>query len=147
MQYDRFFLSEYYQKCEIQFLGLANIHSIRYSFQKLRALCWESSETNWFQSLETCQWIYHLWALLASAVRVAEALQVDGRPVLVHCSDGWDRTTQIVSLAKLFLDPHYRTMKVKIAGFSSYGSCDCALFSGFQRAYRKRMDRVWAQVC
>ena len=30
--------------------------------------------------------------------------------VLVHCSDGWDRTPQIVSLAQLMLDPYYRTI-------------------------------------
>eukprot|EP01103_Thecamoeba_quadrilineata_P007129 TRINITY_DN1690_c0_g1_i3.p1 TRINITY_DN1690_c0_g1~~TRINITY_DN1690_c0_g1_i3.p1 ORF type:complete len:689 (-),score=109.67 TRINITY_DN1690_c0_g1_i3:128-2194(-) len=30
--------------------------------------------------------------------------------VIVHCSDGWDRTAQIVSLAEILLDPHYRTM-------------------------------------
>jgi hypothetical protein len=28
---------------------------------------------------------------------------------LVHCSDGWDRTTQIVSLCMLIADPFYRT--------------------------------------
>ncbi|NXU67251.1 MTMR4 protein, partial [Horornis vulcanius] len=30
---------------------------------------------------------------------------------LVHCSDGWDRTPQIVALAKILLDPYYRTME------------------------------------
>lgn len=109
-----FFSLENYQKCEIQFLGLANIHAIRYSFQKLRSLCWETPETNWFQNLDACQWIYHMYALLTSALRVVEALHVEGRTVLVHCSDGWDRTTQIVSLAKLLLDSHYRTMKVRL---------------------------------
>ncbi len=35
--------SEYYQKCEVQFMGLANIHTIRASFQQLRSLL--STET------------------------------------------------------------------------------------------------------
>jgi len=26
-------------------------------------------------------------------------------------SDGWDRTSQLVSLAQMLLDPHYRTIK------------------------------------
>uniref|UniRef100_A0A804P8I1 Myotubularin phosphatase domain-containing protein n=1 Tax=Zea mays TaxID=4577 RepID=A0A804P8I1_MAIZE len=30
-------------------------------------------------------------------------------PLLCFCSDGWDRTTQLVSLACLLLDPYYRT--------------------------------------
>ena len=34
------------------------------------------------------------------------------RPVLVHCSDGWDRTAQVVPLAELMLDPYYRTIEV-----------------------------------
>ena len=28
--------------------------------------------------------------------------------MIVHCSDGWDRTPQIASLAQLLLDPYYR---------------------------------------
>jgi hypothetical protein len=31
--------------------------------------------------------------------------------VLVHCSDGWDRTSQMSALAQLLLDPYYRTVK------------------------------------
>lgn len=34
-----------------------------------------------------------------------------GTSVLVHCSDGWDRTAQIVSLCKLIADPSYRTFE------------------------------------
>ena len=30
---------------------------------------------------------------------------------LVHCSDGWDRTTQLTSLVQLLMDPYYRTIK------------------------------------
>ena len=31
--------------------------------------------------------------------------------MLVHCSDGWDRTAQLTSLAQLLLDPYYRTIE------------------------------------
>lgn len=34
-----------------------------------------------------------------------------GDPVLVHCSDGWDRTSQLASLAQLLVDPYYRTIE------------------------------------
>ena len=30
--------------------------------------------------------------------------------MLVHCSDGWDRTSQLVTLAVVLLDPHARTL-------------------------------------
>jgi len=38
---------------------------------------------------------------------VATALE-SGDPVLVHCSDGWDRTSQLCALAQILLDPFYR---------------------------------------
>lgn len=31
--------------------------------------------------------------------------------VVVHCSDGWDRTSQLTALSMLLLDPYYRTLK------------------------------------
>jgi hypothetical protein len=29
---------------------------------------------------------------------------------VVHCSDGWDRTSQLSATAQLLLDPYYRTV-------------------------------------
>jgi len=31
--------------------------------------------------------------------------------VVVHCSDGWDRTAQLTSLSLLMLDGYYRTIR------------------------------------
>lgn len=49
--------------------------------------------------------------VLSGARRVAEVLHEDGASVLVHCSDGWDRTPQMVALAQLILDPYYRSIR------------------------------------
>ncbi len=35
---------------------------------------------------------------------------------LVHCSDGWDRTSQLTSLAQLIMDPYYRTFSGFMVG-------------------------------
>ena len=39
-----------------------------------------------------------------------QAVTDEGTSVLVHCSDGWDRTAQTCSLATLMIDPFYRTL-------------------------------------
>jgi myotubularin-related protein 1/2 len=49
----------------------------------------------------------------------------DGLTFFILCSDGWDRTTQLVSLANLLLDPYYRT------------------FTGFQVLTRKLLGYVF----
>ncbi|XP_066500866.1 myotubularin-related protein 3 isoform X2 [Hoplias malabaricus] len=103
---------EYYPNCEVVFMGMANIHSIRKSFQSLRFLCTQMPDpANWLSALESTKWLQHLSLLLKAALLVVNAVDRDQRPVLVHCSDGWDRTPQIVALSKLLLDPYYRTIE------------------------------------
>ncbi|XP_041078816.1 myotubularin-related protein 3-like isoform X6 [Polyodon spathula] len=103
---------EYYPNCEVVFMGMANIHSIRKSFQSLRLLCTQMPDpANWLSALEGTKWLQHLSVLLKVSLLVVNAVDRDLRPVLVHCSDGWDRTPQIVALSKLLLDPFYRTIE------------------------------------
>ncbi|XP_077299072.1 uncharacterized protein LOC143920201 isoform X4 [Arctopsyche grandis] len=101
---------QYYPCAEIQFMCLPNIHSVRKSFQALRALAAEPPDhANWHSVLERSLWLQAIGGLLRTATIVARAVHIGGRPTLVHCSDGWDRTPQIVSTAQLMLDPYYRT--------------------------------------
>ncbi|XP_029924410.1 myotubularin-related protein 4 isoform X3 [Myripristis murdjan] len=103
---------EYYPNCEVMFMGMANIHAIRNSFQALRAVCSQIPDPgNWLSALESTRWLQHLSVMLKAATLVCSAVERDGRPVLVHCSDGWDRTPQIVALSKILLDPFYRTLE------------------------------------
>ncbi|KAM4545046.1 phosphatidylinositol-3,5-bisphosphate 3-phosphatase MTMR4 isoform 2-T2 [Odontesthes bonariensis] len=103
---------EYYPNCEVMFMGMANIHAIRNSFQALRTVCSQIPDPgNWLSALESTRWLQHLSVMLKAATLVCSAVEREGRPVLVHCSDGWDRTPQIVALAKVLLDPYYRTLE------------------------------------
>lgn len=58
----------------------------------------------------TCSdWLVHNYRILSSAEKIASKLE-EGQVVLVHCSDGWDRTAQLTSTVALLLDPYYRTI-------------------------------------
>jgi len=62
------------------------------------------------QGIEQSQWLRHLRAVLEASVYMADAI-VLGTSVVVHCSDGWDRTSQTCAVAQLLLDPFYRTIQ------------------------------------
>ena len=103
--------TEYYTNSEIQFMNLENIHVIRSSFQSLRLLCQTKNDNKLFLSqLENTKWLNHLSGIIKAAITVTSAIDQSAKPVLIHCSDGWDRTPQILALSKLLLDPHYRTI-------------------------------------
>uniref|UniRef100_A0A8C2A6C3 Myotubularin related protein 4 n=1 Tax=Cyprinus carpio TaxID=7962 RepID=A0A8C2A6C3_CYPCA len=122
---------EYYPNCEVMFMGMANIHSIRNSFQSLRAVCSQIPDPgNWLSALESTRWLQHLSVMLKAASLVCSAVEREGRPVLVHCSDGWDRTPQIVALAKILLDPFYRTIEVNM---TTHGSVGISLFFSYTK--------------
>ena len=48
--------------------------------------------------------------ILSGAVSIVDLID-SGHSVLIHCSDGWDRTAQLSALALLLLDPYYRTLE------------------------------------
>ncbi len=69
------------------------------------------SHNSWLTLLDNSKWLSNIACLIKSALIVVNAVDIEERPVLVHCSDGWDRTPQIVALAELMLDPYYRTIE------------------------------------
>jgi len=90
---------------------IPNLHRVRESFHALRELvegC--PCDSMWLTSLAKTGWLESIRQLLAAALTVARLLHDrDRRLVVVHCSDGWDRTAQVASLAQVLLDPFYRT--------------------------------------
>ncbi|XP_020788650.1 myotubularin-related protein 7b isoform X1 [Boleophthalmus pectinirostris] len=104
---------DHYTNIKLQFIGIENIHVMRSSQQKivdvgeLRA----PSMTDFLWGLENSGWLKHIKAVLDAGAFIARAVADEGVSVLVHCSDGWDRTAQACSVASVLLDPFYRTIK------------------------------------
>lgn len=84
-----------------QYVGNENID---HSYQPGSSIIMIRTRWNGTRQLEE---IHRL--VIAGAVSICENV-IRGTVVLVHCSDGWDRTAQLVALAMLMLDPYYRTM-------------------------------------
>ncbi|XP_066515509.1 myotubularin-related protein 8 isoform X2 [Hoplias malabaricus] len=102
-----------YANIRFQFQGIENIHVMRSSLQKLLELCAQKSLTmsDYLTGLENSGWLRHIKAVMDAGFFLAKAVGDEGASVLVHCSDGWDRTAQVCSLASILLDPYYRTIK------------------------------------
>ncbi|KAM4732682.1 myotubularin-related protein 7a [Anableps anableps] len=101
-----------YSNIKFQFMGIENIHVMRNSQQKMLEVCElrSPSMSDFLEGLESSGWLKHIKAVLDTGVFIAKAV-AEGVSVLVHCSDGWDRTAQVCSVACVLLDPYYRTLK------------------------------------
>ena len=100
---------EHYTKCEFQFLGIENIHVMRKSLERLESDGWLASDwlkerVEIFEEIFIEGWgnktkatsVKHIYAVMDVSNKVKQAVQ-EGKTVIVHCSDGWDRTSQVCS--------------------------------------------------
>eukprot|EP01062_Namystynia_karyoxenos_P023046 TRINITY_DN18870_c0_g1_i2.p1 TRINITY_DN18870_c0_g1~~TRINITY_DN18870_c0_g1_i2.p1 ORF type:complete len:1063 (+),score=307.76 TRINITY_DN18870_c0_g1_i2:86-3190(+) len=104
----------HYDSCRQVNANVGNIHAMSRSLRELKLLLsgrTAADEENWLQLLHATQWTQHLQRIMQVSVRVVQMLDREGTSVLVHCTNGWDRTSQIVTLAMLLCDPHYRTIE------------------------------------
>ncbi|KEI37517.1 uncharacterized protein L969DRAFT_89472 [Mixia osmundae IAM 14324] len=104
---------EHYKACKKAYLGIDNIHIMRASLAAVNDALWDAETTGVLsrRALRKSGWLKHLTAILEGAVLIARNVHINNSHVLVHCSDGWDRTSQLSALAQICLDPYYRTME------------------------------------
>ncbi|RLN88154.1 hypothetical protein BBJ28_00009063 [Nothophytophthora sp. Chile5] len=103
----------------VSFLNIGNIHAMRESLEAVRGLGGfaavssntEALDLAWGARVEDTRWLSHVRRVLSGALQVARALEAQATTVVVHCSDGWDRTAQLCALAQLLVDSHYRTRR------------------------------------
>jgi len=119
-----------HNKVEIDFFDIGNIHVVRKSLQKVFEATAgrmdpteKDSNGGYLTEISQSGWLNILSDILCGAVKVVESLE-SGVAVICHCSDGWDRTSQICALAEIMLDPFYRT----IEGFATLVEKDWCSF-------------------
>ena len=100
----------YYTGCTYDNADLGNIHDITASLKQLRRLVEGPCSGSWMAAFHATGWLRHLEKILLAAIKVVSLVE-SGSSVLIHCSDGWDRTSQVMTLAKMLIDPYYRTIE------------------------------------
>lgn len=95
------------------YLGIDNIHVMRESLAKVIDAIKDSDVSKLPPNRELLAksgWLKHITGLLDGAALIARQVGIQHSHVLIHCSDGWDRTSQLSALSQLLLDPYYRTI-------------------------------------
>ena len=81
---------------------------MRDSYNQIRGAAL-GDEMKFWSGVADSGWYDYIFLILSGARSVASSL-LKGIIVVVHCSDGWDRTSQLCALAQILIDPYYRTM-------------------------------------
>lgn len=129
-----------YPGAVVHHLNIANMYRMQSSFLSMVKLLLpgavDDNDKNWLLRVESTRWLNHLRLVLDGAMKIARVLELEGSSVLVHCSDGWDRTSQLTALAQIMIDPYYRTIR----GFAVLVEKDWCAF-GHKFAERLGGDR------
>lgn len=105
---------DHYKFATKAYLGIDNIHVMRDSLSKVVEAIKDSDISKLppnREQLAKSGWIKHITGLLDGAALIARQVGIQHSHVLIHCSDGWDRTSQLSALSQILLDPYYRTIE------------------------------------
>ena len=104
---------ENYKNTQLIFCEIDNIHAVRQSYSKLQMMLSHkdlSSDKHFFSQFELTGWPTFIYQLITYSINISEENK-KGHAVLIHCSDGWDRASQLTALSQLIIDPYYRTIE------------------------------------
>jgi len=85
-------------------------------------------------------WIKYNKLILTAVDKLSKAMIFNGSNILVHCSDGWDRTAQVISLIQVCIDPYFRTLE----GFMVLVEKDWVTFG---HKFRERSHHLGSPDC
>ncbi|KAJ2695851.1 phosphatidylinositol-3-phosphatase ymr1 [Coemansia sp. IMI 203386] len=103
---------DHYRRCRKAYLGIDNIHVMRDALARLVEAVEAEGDRGVVERIKASRtdWLRHIGNIMVGVRTIVESM-AGGNHVLVHCSDGWDRTAQLTSLAQVCLDPYYRSMQ------------------------------------
>lgn len=104
---------ENYPFAKKQYLGIDNIHVMRDSLSRVIEAIKDSDLTPFpanRELLAKSNWLRHIGGLLEGTNVITRQVGLEHSSVLIHCSDGWDRTAQLSALSQICLDPYFRTL-------------------------------------
>ena len=105
---------ENYKGGKKAYLGIDNIHVMRNSLKMIAEALREAEMASAPLDrvlLRKSNWLRHISAILDGALVVVRNVHLNASHVLIHCSDGWDRTAQLSAIAQICLDPYFRTLE------------------------------------
>ncbi|KAI0402611.1 protein-tyrosine phosphatase-like protein [Xylaria palmicola] len=105
---------EYYPFAKKAYLNIDNIHVMRESLNTVIEAIKDGDISKLPPNRELLiksNWIKHIRGVLDGSALIARQVGINHSHVLIHCSDGWDRTSQLSALSQLMLDPFYRTIE------------------------------------
>lgn len=103
---------EHYKFGKKAYLGIDNIHVMRKSLNTIIEALTDAEMTGNIDRglLRRSNWLRHVSTILDGSLMIIRNIHLNASHVLIHCSDGWDRTAQLSALAQVCLDPYYRTI-------------------------------------
>ena len=102
-----------YNNAELFFCEIDNIHTARNGLNKIYNMLKNKTFFNnkkFFSSFENSAWPSFIYGIIQASINVALSVK-NGHSVLIHCSDGWDRASQVTAFSQLLIDPYFRTIK------------------------------------
>ena len=97
---------------EVIFCGIPNIHAVRSSYEKILTNISYNNDNEYsvISNLPNTSWYETIILILKSGFQIYNSIN-NKCTVLIHCSDGWDRTAQLACTSQLLLDKYYRTLE------------------------------------
>ncbi|ETS76016.1 hypothetical protein PFICI_12960 [Pestalotiopsis fici W106-1] len=105
---------DHYNFAKKAYLNIDNIHVMRESLNTVIEAIKDGDISRLPPNRELLQksaWLKHISGVLDGSALIARQVGVRHSHVLIHCSDGWDRTSQLSALSQIMLDPFYRTIE------------------------------------